>query len=74
MHLNDAQRNSSPLQARQVAHLAAARICAQLEAEQAAEQDAHRQQQVLKEAQRLRGQSAELRALQSTIKTAQASR
>ena len=52
--------------------MAAEQICAQLAAEQAVERDAHRQQQALKEAQRLREQSAELRALQSTIKTAQA--
>ena len=59
-------------QARQVAHVAAQQICAQLEAEETAARDAHRRHQALKEAQRLRDQSAELRALQSTIKTAQA--
>jgi len=55
-----------------VAHVAAQRICAQLEAEEAAARDAHRQQQALKERQRLCDQSAEFHALQSTIKTAQA--
>ena len=65
-------RHSPCEQARQVAHVAAQRVCAQLEAEEAAARDGHRQQQALKEAQRLRDQSAELRALKSTIKTAQA--
>ena len=64
---------SRVLQARQVAHMAAERICAHMEAEQAAERDELRQQQALKEAQRLRERSDELRALQSTINTAQAS-
>lgn len=63
--------NNQPVQAYQIAHLAAQRIQEQLAEAAAVEKMAQAEQLAAKEAQRLREQSAELRSLQSRINTAQ---